>query len=267
MDKDDPILQPLVGEIPQESALNKKEIVREYIKKHRYFSLSQIARDTNLDRKILMDYLFQLKEEKNVFDAGYGCYSSVERSFDLPIINRTQNIIQFIKKEFPFVTDYTVWDTNSLQLFYRHTQSHHITFVDVEKEVASSVYERLYKKFQNVLREQRSKSFFASFDVTRDPVIVRGLISRAPRKSHLPTMEKILIDMLMDLDKYNYIARNDYLEIWRDLIQKYRLDVRIVYSYSKRRNCFETLLSQLADIKNSYGIEICQLLQEIGKSL
>ena len=247
--------------------MNKKALVKEYAKNHRYFSLSQIARDTGFDKKILMDYLFQLKEEKVVFDAGYGCYSSVARVFTLPTVSRAQNIAKFIKKGFPFLTDFVIWDTKSLQSFYHHTQTHHITFVEVEKEALSSVYDSLYIKFQNVLKERRSKTFFELFDVARDPVVVRGLISRSPRSGHVPALAKILIDMFVDLDRYKYIAQSDYLEIWRDFLQGYRLDIRVIHSYSKRRKCFKAIFSQLALIKESYGIEICQLLQEIGKSL
>jgi len=246
---------------------SKKSLVREYIKKHRYFSLSQIARETSLGRKILWDYLSQLKAETVVFDAGYGCYSSAVKVFTLPTIERSQDIAQFVKKEFPLVTDFVVWDTKMLQSFYHHMQTHHITFVEVEKDVFSSVYDKLYLKFQNVLRERRSKVFFESFDVTRNPVVVRRLVSRSPRVGHVPALEKILVDMFMDLDKYNYIGQSDYLEMWRELIQEYRMNIRLIHGYSKRRKCLEGLFSQLVEIKWGYGIEVCQLLREVGKPL
>ncbi len=103
--------------------------------------------------------------------------------------------------------------------------------------------------------------------MARNPVVVRGLVSRSPRDGHVPVLEKILIDMFMDLEKYNYIGRSDYSEIWRELIQEYRMDIRIIHSYSKRRKCLEGLLSQLVEIKESYGVEFCQLLKEVGKPL
>ena len=103
--------------------------------------------------------------------------------------------------------------------------------------------------------------------MARNPVVVRGLVSRSPRVGHVPALEKILIDMFMDLDKYNYIGRSDYLEIWRELIQEYRMNIRLVHGYSKRRKCLEGIFSQLVEIKESYGIEVCHLLREVGKPL
>jgi hypothetical protein len=220
-----------------------------------------------VDRSVLWNYLSQLKSEKIIFDAGYGVYSTIAKTYELPTVARAQDIAQFIKKEFSLVTDFIVWDTKALQSFYHHTQTHHITFIEIEKDVLSSVYDKLYLKFKNVLSERRSKAFFEAFDVARDPAVVRGLVSRSPRDGYLPTLEKILVDMFMDLDKYNYIGRSDYLEIWRELIQGYRMNVRTIYSYSKRRKCLEGLLAQLAGIKESYGVEFCQLLQDVGKTV
>ena len=82
-----------------------------------------------------------------------------------------------------------------------------------------------------------------------------------------PALEEILIDLFMDLDKYNYIGPSNYLEIWRELIQEYRMDIRLVHGYRKRRKCLEGIFSQLVEIKESYGIEVYQLLREVGKPL
>ena len=68
--------------------MNKKELVRDYIKKKRYFSLSQIVGDIGLKRKLTKDYLSQLKLEGAVFDAGYGCFSSIPKRFIFPHVER-----------------------------------------------------------------------------------------------------------------------------------------------------------------------------------
>lgn len=246
--------------------MNKKELVREYIKKHRYFSLSQIVRDTGLKRKLAKDYLSQLKPQKVVFDSGYGYFSSVPERFVFPYVERVDRIKRVIKKEFSEV-DFLIWDTKIFAPFYHHTQTHHITFVEVEKEALFAVHEKLYGKYPNVLKETRTHDFFARFDVTRDPIVARGLLSRSPREDHQPSLEKVLVDMFADLDKYRYIGHFDYFELWRDLIRSYRIDIGALYNYSKRRRCSKALFSQLLDNKNSYAIDFCHILREIGKGL
>jgi hypothetical protein len=246
--------------------LNKKELVKSYIKKKRYFSLSQIVEDTGLKRKLAKDYLSQLKIERAVFDAGYGYFSSIPERFVFPRVERVDEIKRFVKNEFPEV-DFLVWDTKIFAPFYHHTQTHHITFAEVEKEVLFSVHEKLYGKYRNVLKEARTRDFFERFDVRRDPIVVRGLLSRSPREDHEPSLEKVLVDMLVDLDKYKYIGRFDYFELWRDMIRTYRINIGSLYNYSKRRRCAKTLISELIDNKNSYAIDFCHILKEIGKGL
>ena len=192
--------------------MNKKELVREYIKKHRYFSLLQIVQKTNLEKKLVKDYLFQLKDEKIVYDAGYGFFSTVAQEFPFEDVRRVEIIRQDLKKNYPLV-DFLIWDTKIFAPLYHHTQTHHITFVEVEKDLVFSVHEHLYGKYRGVLKEKRVKSFFAGFDVTLDPVVVRAMPSRSPREGNIPALEKILVDMYLDIDKYLYIGHSDYFEL------------------------------------------------------
>ena len=246
--------------------MNKKALVKEYIKNHRYFSLSQIVKDTGLDRKLAKDYLSLLKPEKIVFDAGYGYFSSVSETFLFPRVDRVEEVKRFIKKKFP-EADFVVWDTKIFAPFYHHTQTHHITFVEVEKDIVFNVHESLYGQYQSVLKEKRTRDFFEAFDVARDPIVVRGLLSRSPREGHVPALEKILVDMSVDLNKYNYIGQSDYFELWRGLIRSYRINIASLYAYSKRRECAKEIFSKLVDNRNSYAIDFCQIIREIGKGL
>ena len=246
--------------------MNKKDIVKNYVKKHRYFSLSQIIEETNFDKKLIKDYLFQLKEEKSVYDAGYGYYSTVAQKFPFEPIRRVETIRQEIKKKYPLI-DFLIWDTKLFAPLYHHTQTHHITFVEVETEAVFPVYDYLDSKHRFVLKEKRVKSFFAGFDVTRDPVVIRVIPSRSPRDGNVPALEKILVDMYLDLNKYNYIAQSDYFELWWDLVRLYRINIGELLNYSRRRRCLRTLIPQLTDNINSYTIDFCHIMSNIGKSL
>ena len=117
------------------------------------------------------------------------------------------------------------------------------------------------------MKETRTQDFFGRFDVRRDPIVVRSLLSRSPREGCFPSLEKVLVDMLVDLDKYKYIGRFDYFELWRNLIRGYRINIGPLYNYSKRRRCSKALFSELIDNKNSYAIDFCHILREIGKGL
>lgn len=246
--------------------LDKKASVKEYIQKHRYFSLSQIVKDLGIGRKLAKDYVFEFKQGGSVFDAGRGYYSSVAETFIFPQVSRIEAVRQFIKKQFPEI-DFVVWDTKIFASFYHHTQTHHITFVEVEKGLVFDVHQSLYAKFQAVQKERRVHGAVEAFDVTLNPIIVRNLPSRSPHEGAVPALEKILVDMFVDLDRYNYIGQFDYLELWREMIHRYRINIGHLIAYSKRRECSGVLLSQIVDNKNSYAIDFCQILNEFGKRL
>ena len=244
--------------------MDKKSSLKEYIQKHRYFALSQVVKDLGMERRLAKEYLFELKQAGNVFDAGYGYYSSVAETFTFPKVSRIESVRQFIKKQFPEV-ECVVWDTKIFAPFYHHTQTHHITFVEVEKDLVFDVHQSLYAKFEAVQQERRVRSALEAFDVTTNPIVVRKLFSRSPHEGAVPALEKILVDMYVDLDRYNYIGQSDYLELWREMIHSYRINIGHLVAYSKRRKCLRTLFLQLVDNKNSYATDFCQILNEIGK--
>jgi hypothetical protein len=246
--------------------LDKKALVKEYTQKRRYFSLDQIVNDLGIGRKLAKDYIFECKRGGRVFDAGRGYYSSVGETFTFPQVSRIEAVRQFIRKQFPEI-ELVVWDTKMFAPFYHHTQTQHITFVEVEKDLVLDVHQGLYAKFQAVQKERRVRSALASFDVTINPVIVRKLPSRSPHEGTAPALEKVLVDMYVDLDRYNYISQFDYFELWREMIHSYRINIGHLVAYSKRRECSGAILSQLIDNKNSYAIDFCQIINEIGKRL
>ena len=151
--------------------MNKKELVREYVKKRRYFSLSQIVEDTGLKRKLLKDYLSQLKLEGAVFDAGYGYFSSIHERFVFPYVERADEIKRFIKNKFPEV-DFLIWDTKIFAPFYHHTQTHHVSFVEIEKEAL----------FGKSLLGERILSGYARFGFREDTQI--RCVSRKNRETN-----------------------------------------------------------------------------------
>ena len=246
--------------------MNKKALVKEYAASRRYFSLSQVVKDLGIGRRLAMEYLFELKQGGSIFDAGYGYYSSVAKTFTVPHIRRVESVRLFLKKQFP-EAECIVWDTKIFAPFYHHTQTHHITFVEVEKDLVFDVYQSLYAKFQAVQKERRVRSAVEAFDVTINPIVVRKIFSRSPHEGFVPALEKVLVDMYVDLDRYNYIGQFDYFELWREMIHSYRINIGHLVSYSKRRKCLLTIFPQIIDNNNTYATDFCHIIDEIGRSL
>lgn len=246
--------------------MNKKTVVLDYIKKHKYFSLLQIVKDTDLNKKTVRDYLSQFRKEGLVFDAGRRIYSTIKNIYKPSKESRVDSLVKHLKKNFPF-TEFLVWNTRQLQPLYHHTQQHNITFVETEKESITPFYDTISKEYRDTIIERYDKIYYNTIDLSKNPIIVRKLISRSSKDIHIPTIEKILVDIFVDLDKYRFISPEDYWELWKAICPGYRLNLGYIYNYEKRRKRISELFKRIADIFNNYGIDIRQLIKGSGKSL
>lgn len=226
--------------------LNKKELVRGYIKKHGYFSLAEVIKETGLSSQVAKNYLLTLKSEGAVFSAGRGVYSSVAKEFRFEEKSRVAEIRQFLKKQYPEL-DFLIWNTLYFQPYYHHMQTHNITFVEVEADAMRPVADSISRHYRFVTIEKRCRVKPRNFDITRDPIVVKLLIKDSPRKGHTPTLEKMLIDLFVIKDKYSTMPDNDYWELWRSIDDLFRVNVSSLITYAKTRRYFQDLFSQLID--------------------
>ncbi|KJJ84930.1 hypothetical protein OMAG_001160 [Candidatus Omnitrophus magneticus] len=226
--------------------LDNKTLLREYIKKYRYFSLNNVVQSIGIKRCVAIKYLQLFKSEKIVFSAGRGFYTSEGREFIYPKISRVIKIRQLIIKEFPNL-DFIIWNTLYFQPYYHHQQTHNITVVEVEYDGIQSVVEIISRFYRNVITESKRKLCTSEFDITNDPIIVRPFIRRSPRDGNEPRLEKMLVDIYIINYKYKIMADVDFWELWRSLFSLYRIDFSKLIDYAVGRRNMRVLISQLID--------------------
>ncbi len=226
--------------------MNKKELIREYIKKNRYFNLAGVIKETGLSNQVAKNYLQTLKSEGVVFSAGRGVYSSVVEEFHPQEKSRVAEIRQILKKQYPYL-DFLIWNTLYFQPYYHHQQTHNITFVEVEADAMRPVADRISRDYRFVMVEKTSRVRNKDFDITRDPIVVRLLIKGSPRKGHVPILEKMLVDLFVIKDKYSTMTDSDYWELWRSIDDFFRVNVSALIAYAKTRRYFKDIVSQLID--------------------
>lgn len=244
--------------------LNKKELVRSYIKKKRYFDLAGVIKETGLNKQVAKNYLYALKSEGVVFSAGRGVYSSVAQEFHPQEKSRVIEIRQLLKKQFPEL-DFLIWNTLYFQPYYHHQQTHNITFVEVESDAMHPVADSISRNYRFVMIEKASRVAPKDFDITRDPIVVRLLIKGSPRKGHTPSLEKMLADLFVIKDKYSTMPDGDYWELWRSIDDFFRVNVSALIAYAKTRRYFQAILSQLIDNIGLNNVTFGAYLKYAGK--
>jgi len=226
--------------------LNKRELVKEFVHKHRYFTLEDVVKATGGSNQLAKNYLQDLKQAGIVFSAGRGVYSSVTKEFQLVEKNRVAEIRQLLKKKFPHL-NFLVWNTLCFQPYYHHQQTHNITFVEVESDAILSVVDEISHKYRFVMIEKASCVASKDFDITRDPIVVKLLIKSSPRKGHIPTLEKMLVDLFMIKNKYATMQDSDYWELWRSIDELFRVNIGVLITYARARRYLRDILLQLTD--------------------
>ncbi len=224
--------------------MNKKDFISDYAKNHRYFSFSEIVKASGVSKSLAKKYLYELKESGGIFSAGRGIYSPVSKTFLIEEKSRVKEIRQMLSREFPEL-DFIIWNTLSFQPYYHHQQTHNITFVEVESDAILPVFSKISRSYRYVLVEKTSRVAPKNFDITKDPIVIRLLVKRSPRRGHAATLEKMLVDLFVIKDKYYTMPNADYWELWSSLDRFYRINVTDLISYAKVRRYYNELYSQL----------------------
>jgi len=223
-----------------------KESILDYIKKNKYFSLRSLVKNKKIDIRLAKNYLLTFKKQGIIFEAGRGVYTTLKREFQIFSVSRVETIARLLKKDFPFA-DFIIWDTRQLQSLYHHTQAHYLTFIETGKELLYPFSEAVSKNYRDVFIEKRSRNFFKKLSISSNPVVVRKMVRRSPHKGIMASLEKILVDMFVDLNLYRYMSEADYWQIWRELCLQYKINIGTVAGYSRRRKCFKALFLQLIE--------------------
>ena len=244
--------------------MNKKEFISSYIKDHRYFSLSDVVKESGVSQPLAKKYLHELKMAGNIFPAGKGMYSSVSKTFQPEEKSRVTEIRQMLSREFPDL-DFIIWNTLSFQPYYHHQQTHHITFVEVEYDAINAVFNKISSAYRHVLIEKASRVAQKDFDITKDPIVVRLLVKRSPRQGHTATLERMLVDMFVIKDKYATMSSTDYWELWKSIDRFYRVSVTDIIRYAKARRYFGELYSQLIDNNGLKEVTFAAYLKTVDK--
>jgi len=156
--------------------------------------------------------------------AGHGLYQLGTAKTYIPQISpRVSKISRFLKKQFPLIS-YCVWDSGLLNEFAQHLSGYQFILVDVERDVAESVYYKLKEEFSGTFLRPSEALLNDVLPDFRLPLVIRYLTSESPVSKHyeisLVTIEKMLVDIFCDIEFY-YLAGGEQREVFSNAYYKY----------------------------------------------
>ncbi len=148
---------------------------------------------------------------------------------------------------FPFAK-LCVYDSTFISPLQHHLSGQEIIYVEVDRVALQSVFFALRDTHDNVFLRPTKDVLYNYVDNNRQAIFVKPLISEAPLKKvdnyPLPTLEKLLVDLLVDPDFFMYQgAEYDY--IFEKAYSLYNINRTKLLRYASRRGIREEMQKQL----------------------
>ena len=184
--------------------------------------------------------IYELARQGLLKRIGRGMYALGTANCFLPVLTKKQrNISARLKKQFPLIT-FCCWHTSVLKEFFQHLTVYDFLLVEAEREAIDAVFHFVKETQKNTFKEP-SREIIENFVLDgKNAVIVKSLVSEAPLQdadaSTLPTIEKILVDLVADSEIFFFLQGHELLNIFESALGKYTVNTDRLLRYAKRRN-------------------------------
>jgi hypothetical protein len=196
--------------------------------------------------------VYKLVEKGILVRVGQGKFKLGKSSpFQPEINNRIIKINNFIKARFPYI-HYCIWDSSAIIEFGLHIPKTNMTFADVDRESAESIYYSLKEEFKQVFYKPTSQMLNEYINELDKVIIVRPLVTEAPiqKIKGVPTIqiEKLLVDALTD-DEFFFLRGNEILHVYENAFSRYSINLSKLIRYSDRKRKKPELIALLNNYK------------------
>lgn len=214
------------------------DIIKKFASAKDYFSINQL-RDHLTSLKLdysditIKKYLKNLSDQKIIFSAGRGYYSTISKVIELSD-EQINPLIETLRQNYPLIK-FSVWSTRSIRFAFHHLQNIFYTFISADKEalifIRDFLVEKKYNVYLNPLPEELDKNV-----VLKDSsIILRPSISRSKSVSNIASIEQILIDLYVEKDKLRLIDKSEYNKVFSYIVNNFRISISSLITYAERR--------------------------------
>lgn len=205
---------------------------------HKYFNLDALkarlaAQKLSYVPETVNAYVSRMKNEGKIFGAGRGWYSLLDTPFEVDT-QPVAELVADVEKKFPFL-DFSCWSTGQLNPYLHHMLGKYVSFVYVDRDAMSSVFDALqemeYRAYLNPTRREVEKSF----SVADKTVVIRPAVTKAPGDGHFARIEKLLVDLHVELETFPLIERNEFREAAQSIISQRRIELAKLFTYAAQR--------------------------------
>ena len=230
-----------------------KESIIDYAKDKCYFHISDLKRyftekGIKFRENSLKQQIYLFKKEKFVYPAGRGWYSNIQKEFNLNI-KPTEKITKLLIEKF-LLLEFSCWSTEQLKGFFHHLPSQFVTFIYTDKDFLSALKDFLTENNYTVYLNPYKVEAEKYVELKTKTIILRPSVSfRISKEKNLTKIEKILVDLFMEIKKISLIDRDEYTKIFSNIIFNYRINIAEILDYAHNRKIKDQILNMI-DLQN-----------------
>lgn len=167
----------------------------------------------------------------------YKIPDDAKKNFSVICSEDMRRINQQIKNQFPFV-DYCLWPASTLMPYLHHIPNLNLLFVDVEREVAESVFNLLNSDRNNKVFLLPTLTEIERYISSNNAIIIRQLISESPLQLvegiNTPTIEKVLVDIVGDVE-FSFMQGSEINYVYSTIFERLNVNKNKLLRYATRR--------------------------------
>ena len=211
------------------------EIIRFATSKQSFSRRELVENFSNLSEKSLSQQLYRLLKSNRLERLTQGVYRLTVSLF--AVSDEIKQLNEILKKQFPFA-DFCLWSSNVLMPFMHHIPNLNFIYINVENDVAESVFNFLKDNQTKSIFFRPSKEEYERYITGTNAIIVRGLVSESPLQTVenllVPTLEKVLVDIAGDVE-FDFMQGAEITYFYRNVLERHEINKRKLLRYASRR--------------------------------
>lgn len=229
--------------------------ILDYAEAHRDFSLGDLFAylqdKTGIKKSSLSWYLFKLVNENVLVRTGRGKYAKVKKQvFSPQPIEEVKDVYGLLQSDFPFAK-FCVYQGEIISPLQHHLSSNRIIYVETDRNSTETVFNFLKDRNYNIYLRPDKNMIYRYVDMDSRVIFVKNLVSEAPLQEvssvTMPTLEKLLVDILRDTDFF-YLQGSESDRIIENAFNLYTINKSRLFRYADRRKVKEELSSILENL-------------------
>ena len=212
---------------------------------HKVFSRKELIANLKSQNQLenpasLSEQLNRLLKSGQLIRLEHGIYTLSDKTkndFSVVCSEEMKRINQQLKTQFPFA-DFCIWPGSTLLSYMQHIPSLSFILIDVEREVAESIFNLLNSDSSKRVYLMPSSTDFERYINTNEAIIVRPLISESPLQLvdgiKTPTIEKILVDIAGDVE-FSFLQGVEINYVYNTIFEKHNVNKNKLLRYASRR--------------------------------